>query len=106
MVTRMVRLARHIAFFIRACPHFELLPQADASPETTFIIVLFRARNPSLNNVLVDRINASNQIYVSGTQWAGRKAVRIAVSNWRVDVDTDLAVVKEVLTSVASSWSS
>lgn len=105
MVVRMVRLARQIASFIRDSEHYEWLPDPEASLELSFMIVLFRARDPALNEVLADRINASNKIFVSGTRWAGQKAVRIAVSSWRVDVDADLAVVQEVLTSVAEGWS-
>lgn len=54
-----------------------------------------------MNDVLVQRINETRQMYVSGTRWKGETAVRIAVSNWRVDVDKDFAVVKGVLTAVA-----
>lgn len=103
MLARMVYLARGIATFIRDSESYEWLPDQDASLEQTHIIVLFRAKDHKLNEVLTDRINATRRMFVSGTTWDGQKAVRLAVSNWRVDVERDLAVVKEVLLAVAGS---
>ncbi|KAK0752332.1 pyridoxal phosphate-dependent transferase, partial [Schizothecium vesticola] len=100
MVARMATLARGIAQFVRDSDEYVWLPDETASLEDTFIIVLFKAKNEALNEVLVDRINDTGRIFVSGTKWNGEKAVRIAVSNWRVNVEEDLVVVKEVLTSV------
>ncbi|KAG7288644.1 hypothetical protein NEMBOFW57_004998 [Staphylotrichum longicolle] len=101
MLSRMVLLAREISAFVRDSEHYEWLPNEDASLESTFIVVLFRAKDAALNEVLVDRINATGKMFVSGTKWDGRKAVRIAVGNWRVEVERDAAVVREVLTAVA-----
>lgn len=101
MLSRLVLLAREIAAFVRDSEHYEWLPSEEASLESTYIIVLFRAKDPELNEVLVDRINASGKMFVSGTEWEGRKAVRIAVANWRADVERDAAVVREVLTAIA-----
>jgi glutamate/tyrosine decarboxylase-like PLP-dependent enzyme len=101
MVARMVTLARKIAAFIRASEHYEWLPDEAASLENSSMIVLFRAKDPALNEELVDRINATRKIFVSGTKWKGQKACRLAVSNWRANIERDLPVVQEVLTSVA-----
>ncbi len=101
MLSRMVLLAREIAAFVRDSEHYEWLPREDASLESTFIIVLFRAKDAALNEVLVDRINATGKMFVSGTTWDGQKAVRIAVGSWRVDVERDAAAIKDVLTGVA-----
>ena len=100
MVARMVGLARRVAEFVRDSPDYDWLPDASASLESVFIIVLFRARDKMINDELVQKINASGKMYVSGTTWDGEKAVRLAVSNWRVDVERDFAVVKSVLESV------
>lgn len=105
MVARMVALTRGIAQVVRDSDNYVWLPAETASLEDAFIIVLFKAKNEALNEVLVDRINDTGRIFVSGTKWNGEKAVRIAVSNWRVNVAEDLAVVKEVLTSVAQGQS-
>jgi hypothetical protein len=32
---------------------------------------------------LANAINATRTMYVTGTKWRGRSAVRLAVSNWR-----------------------
>ncbi|AEO62417.1 uncharacterized protein THITE_12695, partial [Thermothielavioides terrestris NRRL 8126] len=100
MLSRMVLLAREIAAYVRDSEHYEWLPSQDASLESTYIIVLFRAKDAALNDVLVDRINATGKMFVSGTRWDGKKAVRIAVGSWRVDVERDAAVIKEVLTDI------
>ena len=106
LVADMTRLARRTAAWLRASPHYELLPPAASADDggdddDTFIIVLFRAASPELNDVLVQRINDTHQMYVGGTRWAGKPAVRMAVSGWRVDVQRDLEVVKAILTAVA-----
>jgi glutamate/tyrosine decarboxylase-like PLP-dependent enzyme len=101
MLSRMVRLAREIAAFVRDSEHYEWLPSEDAALESTYIVVLFRAKDAALNEVLVDRINASGEMFVSGTKWDGKKAVRIAVGSWRVNVERDAAVIKEVLSAIA-----
>ena len=103
MVARMVGLARRIAEFVRDSPDYDWLPDASASLESVFIIVLFRASDKTVNEELVQRINASGKMYVSGTAWNGEKAVRLAVSNWRVDVERDFAEVQSVLESVVKA---
>ncbi|KAK3360121.1 pyridoxal-dependent decarboxylase [Lasiosphaeria hispida] len=105
MFIRMVTLARGIAQFIRDSEQYEWLPSEEASLESTFIIVLFKAKDPALNDELVARINETQKMFVSGTVWNGQKAARIAVSSWRVDVDRDLEFVKELLSSVAAGAS-
>ena len=104
MLERQVRLARGIAELIMGSDIFELLPTPtngdilqDARLRNIYIIVLFCAKDAALNRELVQRINATRRLYVSGTQWDGRPAARFAVANWQVDVEHDLRVVKEVL---------
>lgn len=94
-----VRLARAVASMIGELEAYELLPTAEAGDVGT--IVLFRARNEELNEVLLGQINGQNRIYVSGTSWEGRGAVRIAVSGWEIDVERDTKVIREVLEKVA-----
>ncbi|KAH6630976.1 pyridoxal phosphate-dependent transferase [Chaetomium sp. MPI-SDFR-AT-0129] len=101
MLSRMALLAREIAAYVRDSEQYEWLPSAEASLESVFIVVLFRAKEDALNEVLVDRINATGKMFVSGTKWDGKKAVRLAVGSWRVDVERDAAVVREVLTDIA-----
>lgn len=110
MLKRQIRFARAVAAHLFDHADFELLPKdvfrGKASiDENIFIIVLFKAKNKALNDTLVRRINASSKMYVSGTVWDNCPATRIAVSNWQVDPDRDLNVVKMVLATVLSEWS-
>lgn len=105
MFERMVMLARGIAQFVRDSKYYEWLPDETESVEQTFMIVLFRARDAKLNEVLVSKLNETRKIWVSGTSWDGQKAVRVAVSNHGVDVSRDLPVVTEILQAVAQGHS-
>jgi hypothetical protein len=93
-----------VAKFLHGSKGYELLPKSALSPEAVFggthIIVIFRARDDTINNELVKRINATRKMYVSGTKWDGKPACRIAVGTWRVDVERDSKLVQEVLKSV------
>jgi hypothetical protein len=120
MFARQVRLARGISHFLHKSPSYTLLVgeqtpttplQADRAIAAEFIaggvqfphthiIVLFSAKNDYINSDLVGRINATRKMYVSGTQWDGRPACRIAISTWKVNVERDLKLVTEVLQQV------
>lgn len=107
MLGRQIRLARGIAKFILESGDYELLPKpaGDVSDvarlHETYIIVLFRAKDDVLNGGLVQCINATRRLYVSGTQWDGEAAARFAVANWQVDVERDLQLIKDVLLEVS-----
>ncbi|KAI1140262.1 pyridoxal phosphate-dependent transferase [Hypoxylon sp. FL0543] len=107
MLARMVRLARGVAAALvedqSLKDDFELLPEGSA-PEVTHVVVLFRARDDGLNEVLVKQIQDSREWYVSGTKWKGKPACRIAVSSWRVKVEEDLAFIKKKLAEIAREW--
>lgn len=108
MLVRQIRLARAIGALVLDHEAYELLPQSGLSRsqilDNIYIIVLFRARNEQLNKELVRRINATSKIYVSGSSWEGSPACRFAVSNWQVDVDRDLKIIREVLQTVFSEY--
>jgi glutamate/tyrosine decarboxylase-like PLP-dependent enzyme len=109
ILTRQIKLSRAIAAFVDEHPAYELLPLAASTTTTSleeklstiYIIVIFRAKDSTLNNELVKRINGSRRVYVSGTQWEGRAAARFAVANWQVDFERDFAVIRDVLEEVA-----
>ena len=107
MFARQVRLARGIARILDAHDGYELLAKGkfknESVIENTHIIVIFRAKDESTNNELVKRINTTRKMYVSGTKWGGMAACRIAVSTWKVDVDRDLQLVRNVLDDVLTS---
>lgn len=96
MLERQISLSRKIATFLAQSPAYELLNSSDEMQEI-YIVVLFRAKDASINSELVKRINGTRRIYVSGTQWEDRPAARFAIASWQVDVDRDFEVVNGVL---------
>jgi glutamate/tyrosine decarboxylase-like PLP-dependent enzyme len=110
MLERQIELSRGIAGFILDHEAYELLPPSDASKQEIldgiFIIVLFRAKDEEANNNLVANIKATGKFYVSGTSWGGKPGCRFAVSNWQVNVDRDLPMIKDVLNDIAKGKSS
>ncbi|OAQ62029.1 tyrosine decarboxylase [Pochonia chlamydosporia 170] len=101
LLSNMIELCRKLAVYLRDSPHYELLPDGGAPLEGIFMILLFRAKKQAVNETLVERINQTRDMYVSGTKWKGEKAVRIAVSNWKVDIERDFGVVTRILDAVA-----
>lgn len=103
MVERQIRLARSIVAWLFDHPSYDVLPGATSKEElleNTFIVVLFKAKDGPLNKELGGRINATSKMFISGTSWEGNPACRIAISNWRVDVERDFLLVKDVLETV------
>jgi glutamate/tyrosine decarboxylase-like PLP-dependent enzyme len=109
ILERQIELARAIATIILESDSYELLPVEDQHLlnaqrlERVFMIVMFRAKDTAANETLTQRIKDTRIIYVSPTQWDGLPATRFAVANWQVDVEKDLAVIKEVLSKVSTS---
>jgi glutamate/tyrosine decarboxylase-like PLP-dependent enzyme len=108
MLHMQIRLARAIALFFHEHPDFELLPKGMSDSarikQDIYVIVLFKAKDQSLNESLVKRINSTSRIYVSGTMWNGSQASRIAVANWQVDPGRDSKLVQSVIEDVLSAW--
>jgi hypothetical protein len=107
MMERMVITARAIAGAIQSCDDFMLLPEAgpgaSSLDDNVHIVVLFRAKADSLNEVLVQRINEGNKWYVGGTSWQGKPAVRLAVSSWRAEPEDAAATVRESLMAISKT---
>jgi glutamate/tyrosine decarboxylase-like PLP-dependent enzyme len=109
MLQRQIRFARAVAAYLYDHDAFELLPKVvftsrDRIDQDIFIIVLFKAKDDGLNEQLVQRINTSSKMYVSGTVWDGSPASRIAVANWQVEPHRDLEIVKGVVEKVVETW--
>jgi len=107
MMERMVITARAVADAIRSCDEFMLLPEtgpgSSSVDDNIHIVVLFRAKTDSLNDVLAQRINVENKWYVSGTRWQGKPAVRVAVSSWRAEPEDAAATVRESLLAISET---
>ncbi|KAI1270134.1 pyridoxal phosphate-dependent transferase [Xylariaceae sp. FL1019] len=105
MMQNMVLTARAIAKTIQESSDYMLLPNpavdATSIDDDTHIVVLFRAKDDALNDVLVQKINEGNKWYVSGSKWDGNPAVRVAVSSWRADREDAVETVRESLAAIA-----
>ncbi|PGH29183.1 hypothetical protein GX50_08069 [[Emmonsia] crescens] len=104
MLERQIRLARSVVGWLFEHPAYAVLPhnpEKESLLQDTFMIVLFRAKDEDLNRVLVNKINATSKMYVSGTSWDGKPACRIAISNWRVNEEQDLEMITSVLGEIA-----
>ncbi|KAE8153412.1 pyridoxal phosphate-dependent transferase [Aspergillus avenaceus] len=104
MLKKQIRLARFIAGWLYDHPDYNILPEGGTKEDLinqTFMVVLFSAKKDGLNRCLSAKINETSKMFVSGSSWQGRPACRIAISNWRVDEDTDFDLVTSVLDTVA-----
>jgi glutamate/tyrosine decarboxylase-like PLP-dependent enzyme len=55
--------------------------------------VLVRFDSDERTDEVIERLQREGRIWVGGTTWAGRKAIRVSVSNWQTgDEEIDLAV--------------
>ena len=55
--------------------------------------VLYRFANDAQTDEVLARVQQSGRIWLSGTTWDGRKAIRVSVSNWQTgDEEIGLAV--------------
>jgi glutamate/tyrosine decarboxylase-like PLP-dependent enzyme len=105
MLMRQISLAIRIAKYIFAHEGYTLLPDIPRSDfSDIYVVVLFRAQNDLLNEKLTELINATREVYVSGTVWDNCNATRIAVANWEVDPGMDGNIVERVLDLVWREW--
>ncbi len=55
--------------------------------------VLFRFESDARTDEVLRRVQEGGRVWMSGTTWDGRKAIRVSISNWQTgDEDIDLAV--------------
>ena len=55
--------------------------------------VLFRFESDERTDEVLRQVQESGRVWLSGTTWGGRKAIRVSVSNWQTgDEEVDLAV--------------
>jgi glutamate/tyrosine decarboxylase-like PLP-dependent enzyme len=69
------------------------VPGAQLINEVVLNQVLFRFEDDARTDALLAAVQASGEVWLSGTTWEGRKAIRLSVSNWQTgDEETDLVV--------------
>ncbi|GAA5994479.1 hypothetical protein JCM5350_004159 [Sporobolomyces pararoseus] len=114
LIQRQISFARNLESYLRSHSAYQVLtpsPRDDDDPYyyKLYNVILFKPSslaptkyldNSSGDNLLVKALNESREIFVTGTQWRGEKAVRIAVSNWMTLEERDLEIVKKVLDKV------
>ncbi|KKA29024.1 hypothetical protein TD95_004049 [Thielaviopsis punctulata] len=102
-VDTMVAVTRALARGIAQMSEYEILPPGvmhdDEFTSVSFILMI-RLRDDEKNKTLVEKINGSREMFVSGSQWAGKKAARIAVSSHMTQME-DVAPVLALLKGVA-----
>jgi aromatic-L-amino-acid decarboxylase len=98
-------LARWAADELRTIPHVEILAEPQLS------IVAFRLA-PSglseeeldgLNHDFLDRINARQRVFLTGTRLSGRFAIRICVLSFRTHRDRVEAALEDIRTAAAAA---
>ncbi|GAA5833424.1 hypothetical protein JCM11251_003491 [Rhodosporidiobolus azoricus] len=129
LIARNISFARRVESFLRSHPAYDVLTPPPAPSLSTSAssfatdpfafrisnLVLFapsprapsRFLGASGGSVLLEALNESNEMFVTGTVWRGRAAVRLAVSNWGTEVEglregREWEVVRGVLERVMS----
>lgn len=104
-----IEFARRITEWLQSSSDWDVLLPLGNPNFKVMNIVLFApssgCRDPSLRGAngaseCVLRIKATRRVYVTGTAWQGRSAIRLAVSNWSTTIQRDFPIVTEVLQSV------
>jgi glutamate/tyrosine decarboxylase-like PLP-dependent enzyme len=69
------------------------LPGVELLNDVVLNQVLFRFETDEQTDEALRQVQASSRVWLSGTTWQGRKAIRVSVSNWQTgDEEIDLAV--------------
>jgi glutamate/tyrosine decarboxylase-like PLP-dependent enzyme len=77
LVERTCDCARHFAGEIVALPGVELLNDVVLNQ------VLFRFPSDEETDDVLQRVQDAGDVWMSGTSWDGRRAIRVSVSNWQ-----------------------
>jgi len=98
LVERSCARATQFASVIQGLPGCEVLNQVVLNQ------VLFRFADDVTTDAILASVQASGEAWMSGTQWDGRSAIRLSVSNWRTtetDIDRTVAAFGAALASVS-----
>lgn len=69
------------------------LPGAEVLNDVVLNQVLFRFETDNQTDEVLQRVQQAGAVWMSGTIWNGRKAIRLSVSNWQTgDAEIDLAL--------------
>ena len=71
----------------------ESLPGAEVLNDVVLNQVLFRFGTDEETDAVLRRVQDGGDVWMSGTTWDGRRAIRVSVSNWQTtDAEIDLAL--------------
>jgi aromatic-L-amino-acid decarboxylase len=93
LIREHVRLAGLFASWIEAEPGWEVV-----APHPFSVVCFRREASDTENEALLERVNASGEVYLSHTRLAGRFVLRLAVGNMRT-TEADVARAWELLQS-------
>jgi glutamate/tyrosine decarboxylase-like PLP-dependent enzyme len=69
------------------------LPGVELLNEVVLNQVLFRFESDERTDDVLRRVQEAGDVWMGGTAWAGRRAIRVSVSNWQTgDEEIDLAL--------------
>jgi aromatic-L-amino-acid/L-tryptophan decarboxylase len=88
-----VRLAGLFAAWVEAEPGWEVV-----APHPFSVVCFRREASDAQNEALLERVNATGEVYLSHTRLAGRFVLRLAVGNMRT-TEADVARAWELLQS-------
>jgi aromatic-L-amino-acid decarboxylase len=99
LIREHVRLARLFASWVESEPGWEIVAPYP------FSVVCFRYDgSDEENEALLERVNATGEIYISGTRLNGRYVLRLAIGNMRT-IEDDVARAWELLRGAAETAS-
>jgi aromatic-L-amino-acid/L-tryptophan decarboxylase len=97
LIREHVRLARLFASWVESEPGWEIVAPYP------FSVVCFRYDgSDEENEALLERVNATGEIYISGTRLNGRYVLRLAIGNMRT-IEDDVARAWELLRGAAAT---
>jgi len=77
----------------RFAEHIVELPGVEVVNDVVLNQVLFRFESDARTDEVLHHVQEGGTVWMSGTTWDGRKAIRLSVSNWQTgDAEIDLAV--------------
>jgi glutamate/tyrosine decarboxylase-like PLP-dependent enzyme len=69
------------------------LPEVELLNDVVLNQVLFRFESDARTDEVLRRVQDAGDVWMSGTSWNGRRAIRVSVSNWQTgDEEIDLAL--------------
>ncbi|KAJ3183415.1 hypothetical protein HDU87_006734 [Geranomyces variabilis] len=99
IVDRTCRFAAALGAWVDASANYELLQPVCLNTVLFRVIAVDVAQDRT--KAVLSRVNASGKVFMTGTVWAGRPAIRAAIANWRTTED-DLQIVTDALVAAAN----